>query len=127
MRGPCTGLSQRPCGRPQAGYPCQANLSEHKPSMIQQLANLFGRRSLAAAAAVFSATPAMAENGLNMPVGVTQLSTKIYDLHMLIFWVCVWIAVAVFGVMVYSIIKFRKSKGAVADKKLTHSTKVEII
>jgi cytochrome c oxidase subunit 2 len=95
--------------------------------MIQQLANLFGRRSLAAAAAVLSATPAMAENGLNMPVGVTQLSTKIYDLHMLIFWVCVWIAVAVFGVMVYSIIKFRKSKGAVADKKLTHSTKVEII
>ncbi len=45
---------------------------------------------------------------------------------MLILWVCVVIAVAVFGVMIYSIATFRKSKGAVpAD--FDHNTKAEII
>ena len=33
----------------------------------------------------------------------------------------------VFGVMIYSLIKFRKSQGAEADTTLVHSTKVEII
>ena len=71
--------------------------------------------------------PALAEKALNMPEGVTELSVKIYDLHMEIFWWCVGIAVVVFGVMIYSIIKFRKSAGAVADTTLVHSTRVEII
>jgi hypothetical protein len=34
---------------------------------------------------------------------------------MLILWVCVAIAMVVFGVMIYSIVKFRKSQGAVPD------------
>jgi cytochrome c oxidase subunit 2 len=46
---------------------------------------------------------------------------------MLMFWLCVWIAVVVFGVMAYSIFAFRKSRGAVADTTLVHSTTVEII
>jgi cytochrome c oxidase subunit 2 len=62
-----------------------------------------------------------------MPEGVTILSKKIYNLHMLILWICVAIAVVVFGVMIYSLIKFRKANGAEADKTLVHSTKVEII
>ena len=62
-----------------------------------------------------------------MPEGVTILSKKIYSLHMLILWICVAIAVVVFGAMIYSIVKFRKSQGAEADKTLVHSTKVEII
>jgi cytochrome c oxidase subunit 2 len=70
--------------------------------------------------------PALAEKALNMPEGVTELSHKIYDLHMEIFWWCVAIAIVVFGVMIYSIVKFRKSAGAVADTKLVHSTRVEI-
>ena len=49
----------------------------------------------------------------NMAEGVTQVSHKIYDLHMLIIWICVVIGVVVFGVMFYSIFKHRKSKGAV--------------
>jgi cytochrome c oxidase subunit 2 len=77
--------------------------------------------------AVLWAAPATADKALNMPVGVTELSVKIYDLHMLIFWVCVAIALIVFGVMIYSIIAFRKSRGAVADTTLTHSTRVEIV
>jgi len=50
----------------------------------------------------------------NMPIGVTPVSHTIYDIHMLMFWICVWIGVVVFGVLIYSLIKYRKSKGAVA-------------
>ena len=71
--------------------------------------------------------PVFAAGDLNMPVGVTELSTEIYALHMKIFWWCVAIAIVVFGVMIYSIATFRKSKGAVADVTLTHSQKVEVI
>jgi len=72
-------------------------------------------------------TPVFPAHDLNMPVGVTELSAEIYALHMKIFWWCVAIAIVVFGVMIYSIATFRKSKGAVADVKLTHSHKVEVI
>jgi cytochrome c oxidase subunit II len=37
------------------------------------------------------------------------------------------LAVVVFGVMIYSLVKFRRSKGAEPDKTLVHSTKVEIV
>ncbi len=63
-----------------------------------------------------SAPAAMADWELNMPQGITEVSQSIYELHMLIFWICVWIGVVVFGVMFYSIFKHRKSKGAVASK-----------
>ncbi len=66
-------------------------------------------------------------NGYNLPIGVTSLSRDIYALHMEVFWVCVAIAVVVFGVMIYALVKFRHSQGAVADTTLVHSTKVEII
>jgi cytochrome c oxidase subunit 2 len=72
---------------------------------------------------------AQAESGwhlLNMREGVTEISRRIYDLHMLIFWVCVVIGILVFGVMIYSLVKFRKSQGAVPDTTMVHDTKVEI-
>jgi cytochrome c oxidase subunit 2 len=66
-------------------------------------------------------------NGYNLPMGVTDLSRDMYGLHMEVFWICVGIAVVVFGAMIYSLIKFRHSKGAVPDTTLLHSTQVEII
>ncbi len=66
-------------------------------------------------------------NGYNLPLGVTSLSRDIYALHMEVFWICVGIAVVVFGVMIYALLKFRHSKGAVPDTTLLHSTGVEII
>lgn len=63
-----------------------------------------------------SAPAAMAAWELNMPRGITEVSQSIYDLHMLIFWICVWIGAVVFGVMFYSIFKHRKSKGAKASQ-----------
>ncbi len=64
---------------------------------------------------------------LNLPVGVTSISKDVYSLHMMAFWVCVVIGILVFGVMIWSIIFHRRSRGAVADVTLVHNTKVEII
>lgn len=69
---------------------------------------------------------AHADYALNMPVGVTETSREIYDLHMLIFWICVAIGVVVYGLMVYSIMHHRKSKGAVAAQ-FHENTKLEFI
>ncbi len=66
-------------------------------------------------------------NGYNLPMGVTELSHDIYSIHMEVFWICVAIAVVVFGVMIYSLLAFRKSQGAIPDTTMVHSTKVEII
>lgn len=67
-----------------------------------------------------------ADSMLNMPVGVTEISRQTHSLHMTIFWICVVIGIVVYGVMVFSIIKYRKSKGAV-PATFHHSTTVEII
>ena len=64
---------------------------------------------------------------LNMTPGISALSREIYGLHMLMFWWCVGIAIVVFGVMIYSMVRFRKSAGAVADTQLLHNTRVEVI
>lgn len=85
------------------------------------------KRALAAGTALLLGSgPAMAAWDLNLRVGVTELSREIYGLHMLILWVCVVIAVAVFGVMIYSIATFRKSKGAV-PATFDHSTTAEVV
>lgn len=76
--------------------------------------------------ACIGGTNALAESKYNMPVGVTPLSRQIYDLHMTIFWVCVAIGVLVFGVMIYSLIMHRKSRGVVAAKFHEHPW-VEVI
>ena len=86
---------------------------------------------LALAAAGQLALPAGAEESgwaqLNLPRGVTDISRKIYALHMEIFWICVAIGVVVFGVMIWSLVKFRKSKGAAPDTTMVHNTKVEVV
>ena len=66
------------------------------------------------------------ESAYNMTQVVTNISEQVYDLHMLIFYICCAIAVVVFGVMFYSMYHHRKSKGAVAAH-FHESTKVEVI
>tara|TARA_Y100001956_G_C4129066_1_gene192338 strand:- start:84 stop:1250 length:1167 start_codon:yes stop_codon:yes gene_type:complete len=66
------------------------------------------------------------ENTFNMTKGVTNISGQVYDLHMLIFYICCAIALVVFGAMFYSMYHHRKSKGAVAAN-FHESTKVEVI
>jgi cytochrome c oxidase subunit 2 len=87
------------------------------------------RRALAVPAVIglwlLGSSPALAAWTLNLREGVTELSREIYGLHMLVLWVCVAIAVAVFSVMIYSIATFRKSKGAV-PATFDHSTGAEV-
>ncbi|MGR5471470.1 cytochrome c oxidase subunit II, partial [Vibrio astriarenae] len=65
-------------------------------------------------AAALISQPLIAESsGYNLTKGVTNISNQVYDLHMLIFYICCAIAFVVFGVMFYSIFKHRKSRGAV--------------
>ncbi|HWM66729.1 MAG TPA: cytochrome c oxidase subunit II [Steroidobacteraceae bacterium] len=93
-------------------------------------ATLFSSLTAAALGLLLQAAPAQAESGwslLNMTQGVTEMSRRIYDLHMLIFWICVVIGVFVFGAMFWSIINYRKSQGAVADTTIVHNTRVEIV
>lgn len=63
---------------------------------------------------------------LNMTRGATPISNEVYELHMLIFYICVAIGVVVFSVMFWSIYHHRKSRGSVAAQ-FHHSTKAEFI
>jgi cytochrome c oxidase subunit 2 len=64
-------------------------------------------------------------NQVNMSPGATDVGREIYDLHMIILWICTVIGLGVFGVMLYSIIYHRKSRG-VTPATFHESTKVEI-
>jgi len=80
----------------------------------------------AGALAALFALPARADwSLLNMPKGVSVLSREIYDMHMIMLWICFAIAVVTFGAMIFAMIRFRKSKGAVADTKLLHNARLE--
>jgi len=71
-------------------------------------------------------TATLAESSFNLTPGVTPISHAIYDLHMTIFWICVAIGVIVFGILIYAMIKHRKSAhGKAAD--FHSSTKLEIL
>ncbi|MGB1438939.1 MAG: cytochrome c oxidase subunit II, partial [Luminiphilus sp.] len=85
------------------------------------------KKSLFVAGAAMSSWPllALAQNQVNMSPGVTEIGAEIYDLHMLILIICVIIGLLVFGVMFYSIIYHRKSRGVV-PAQFHESTKVEI-
>ena len=69
---------------------------------------------------------AYADYTLNLPVGVTELSRDVHGLHMLIMWICVAIGVLVYGVLIYSLIHHRKSKGVV-PATFHENTKLEIV
>jgi cytochrome c oxidase subunit 2 len=72
------------------------------------------------------ALPAHADWGaLNMPEGVGPLSREAYEIHMLMLWICVVIAFFTFGAMIVAMVRFRKSRGAVADQKLLHNARLE--
>ncbi|MER1966759.1 cytochrome c oxidase subunit II [Castellaniella sp. GW247-6E4] len=57
-----------------------------------------------------------AVNQLNLHTGVTPIAREIYSLHWMIMIICIVIFIGVFGVMLYSIVMHRKSRGYVASK-----------
>jgi len=84
------------------------------------------RKSFLSSLGLILASTAKADWALNMPKGVTDLSLETYELHMLVFWWCVAIGIVVFGVMIFSLIKHRKSRGA-EPATFSHSTTAEVI
>ena len=69
---------------------------------------------------------AQAAYALNLHAPVTEIARQIYDLHMLIVYVCLAIFVVVFGIMFYSLYKHRKSVGHQAAQFHEHHV-LEII
>jgi cytochrome c oxidase subunit 2 len=63
---------------------------------------------------------------INLQPPVTKVAERVYDLHILMLYICLGIFVVVFGVMFYSIYAHRKSKGAVAAQ-FHENTNVEIL
>lgn len=63
---------------------------------------------------------------MNMHRGVTPISKDIYNLHMIAIYVCAVIGIIVFGVIFYSLIMHRKSRGHKAAD-FHENTKVEIL
>ena len=92
------------------------------------LSKLTGRwfAAVAGVVSMLFMSVAKAEYKLNLTEGVTPISQDLYGLHMLVFWICVVIAVLVFSVMAWSIFYHRKSRGAKASN-FHESTTVEII
>lgn len=62
---------------------------------------------------------------VNLRKGVTDISAQVYDLHMMMFIICVAIAILVFGVMFVSMVLHRKSRGA-KPANFHDNVKVEI-
>jgi cytochrome c oxidase subunit 2 len=63
---------------------------------------------------------------LNLTKGATRVSHDVYDLHMLVLYICTGIGIVVFGAMFWSMMFHRKSKGFKAAS-FHESTKVEIL
>jgi len=59
---------------------------------------------------------AYAEYGLNLPEPVSPVTKEIYDLHMLTALVATIIMVIITAVIIYAVVKFRKSAGYEADQ-----------
>ncbi len=74
---------------------------------------------------VFALAAGETASSVNMSPGVTEVGRQIFDLHMIILWICVVIGIVVFSVMFYSIIYHRKSRG-VTPSTFHESTRVEI-
>jgi cytochrome c oxidase, subunit II len=94
------------------------------PTIKKTVNKLWSRAALAVLATMLPVLGLAA--GMNMPEGVTEISRATHQLHMTIVWICVAIGVVVYGVLIFSLIKYRKSKGAV-PATFHHSTKAEII
>lgn len=62
----------------------------------------------------------------NLTEGVTSVSKSVYDLHMLIFYICCIIGVIVFGAMFISMYLHRKSRGVQASQ-FHESLKLELV
>ena len=93
----------------------QSDTHKHAPRMMKKLDTAL--ITVAAVLLTLAALPLGAQmQPYNMRVGVTEVSRDVFDLHMLIFWICMAIGLIVYGVMVYTIIAHRRSRKREADQ-----------
>jgi cytochrome c oxidase subunit II len=99
-----------------------------KPKGSKGKIRALGTGALALIAMLFGSTVlAYPDPGqLNLTPGVTTYSNVPYMLNNVALGVCVVIGILVFGAMFIAMFRFRKSRGAVAEK-WSHNTTVEII
>ena len=64
-------------------------------------------------------------DALNMREGVTQVSRDVFEIHMLIFYICVAIGAVVFSVMFYSLFRYTKKRNP-NPSTFHESTKLEV-
>jgi len=77
-------------------------------------------------ALLLAQAPARADWQLNLPPGATEISQRIYDMHMLVLWICVIIGLIVFGALTYVLVAFRRKAG-VRPATWHHSAVAEIL
>jgi len=82
--------------------------------------------SVILAALLLGPVTAFAEYELNLTESVSNMGQQMYDLHMLVLWICTVAGILVFGVIIWSIIFHRKSKGA-KPAPFHENTTIEVI
>ena len=84
--------------------------------------------SHAVVALMFAAAchPVAADYSLNLTQGVTSISQRAYQLHMIALWICVAIGIVVFGAIFWSVARHRKSRG-VTPAQFHENTRLEVI
>ena len=93
--------------------------------MFRKATKSLNKKLLTGLIALFSSNMFAAWDDLNMTEGVTAISKEVFDLHMLIFWICVVIGLVVFGIMFYSMFAFTKKKNP-NPATFHENTKVEL-
>lgn len=84
------------------------------------------RKLLLGLAFLLAAGAAGADWAINMPQGVSEMSAETWRLHMQVFWWCVAIGIVVFGAMIYTMVKHRRSRGHQAAG-FHHNTTLEVV
>ena len=93
--------------------------------MFQKLKNNYRAIFCSLLIASFYPAKAFAQwDNMNMREGVTQVSRDVFELHMLIFYICVAIGTLVFGVMFFSLFRYTKKRNPVPST-FHESTKLE--
>ncbi|KTC64624.1 cytochrome c oxidase subunit II (plasmid) [Legionella adelaidensis] len=91
--------------------------------MLKRLSKIIGLMGALTASSAWAAADYWQ---MNMYKGVTPLSKDMYDLHMIAIVICAIIGVVVFGVMIYSLIHHRKSRGY-TPATFHDNTRLEIV
>ena len=96
-----------------------------KKLMYKKAATSISNKFFAGLIIFLSSNSFAAWDDLNMTEGVTAISKEVFELHMLIFWICVAIGLVVFSVMFYSMFAYTKKRNP-NPSSFHENTKLEL-